>query len=253
MIMGVGGWVYVAQQRAARQAATARVVTQALDKATLLRGQAKAAPDGDLSKWSEALAAANQASSSLDAGEPTKDLRARVVELLATIEHEQVDAADRAKEAERDRRFLESLEFIRNSTAVNSTNAELRFSLEGKIDSDYSTAFREFGIDPDRLNPEEAGQLLKKRSRPLEIALYLDDWALNRWNARDDKHRAPLRRLIDTAAAMDPDPWRNQLRKLMAGGSPEAIRSLATDPGTLRVAVGHEPLCVGNGTPRFLA
>ncbi len=192
---------------------------------------------GDLSKWSEALAAANQASSSLDAGEPTKDLRARVVELLATIEHEQVDAADRAEEAERDRKFLERLESIRTSTAVNLTNAELHFSLEGKIDSDYSTAFREFGIDPDHLDPKEAGRLLRERSRPLEIAQFLDHWALNRrseWNRKDD---AAWRRLIATARATDPDPWRDNVRKLLDGGSHEAVLRLATD----REALASQP------------
>jgi len=235
MLLGGGGWAYFVQQRSARRSATDRVVTESLDSATLLWGQAKAAPVGDLSKWSEALAAAKEARSTLDAGEPTKDLRSRVLQLVATIEQEQAVATQSAKEVERDRKFLQRLENIRNSTDENLTNAEIDH--QGKLDSDYSTAFREFGIDPDRLDVKEAGRLLKERSRPLEIALHLDDWALNRanrWNALDDKHQGPLRRLVDTAAATDPDPWRNKLRQVViAGGSPEALRSLATDPGAL--------------------
>ncbi len=227
ILLGGGGWAYFSQQRAARQAATERVVTQALDKATLLRGQAKAAPVDDLSKWTEAVAAANQARSSLDAGEPTIDLRARVVQLRATIEQEQADASDRAKGAERDRKFLERLEIIWNSTAANITNEDVRNFR--KIDSDYSTAFREFGIDPDHLDPKDAGRLLGERTRPLEIALSLDNWVLNRRSARDEKDKGSWRRLIATARATDPDPWREELRKLIEGGSHEAVRRLAAD------------------------
>ena len=133
IVLGGGGWAYFAQQRAARRAATERVVNEALEQATLLRGQAKAAPVDDLSKWTEALAAANQARSSLDAGEPTTDLRARVVQVVATIKQEQTDAADRAKEDKRDRKFLERLETVRNSISANVTNVEFAKFPQGKL------------------------------------------------------------------------------------------------------------------------
>jgi serine/threonine protein kinase/Flp pilus assembly protein TadD len=233
MLLGGGGWAYLAKQRAARQAATARLVTEALDRATLHRGQAKAAPVDDLSKWTEAIAAANQARSSLDAGEPTDDLRARVVQLVATLEQEQADAAQVAEENERDRKFLERLENVRNSTALNATNAELHETLKAQIDSDYTTAFREFGIDPDHLDPKEAGRLLRERTRPLEITLFLDDWALIRRSAFDTKDKVAWQRIIATARATDPDPWRDELRKLIDGGSPEALERLATDQAAL--------------------
>ena len=48
-----------------------RVVSAALEKATLLRGQAKAASVGDVSKWPHALAAVNEAkSASMRASQP---------------------------------------------------------------------------------------------------------------------------------------------------------------------------------------
>jgi tetratricopeptide (TPR) repeat protein len=231
IILGGGSGAYFAQQRAARRAATERVVSEALDEAILLRGLAKAAPIDDLTRWTEAVAAANKAHSSLDAGEPTTDLRARVVQLLATIKQEQANAAHRAREAERDRKFLERLETIRNSTGESKVYFDDIYRL--KLDSDYSTAFREFGIDPDHLDPKEAGRLLRERSRPLEIAQFLDHWALNRRSEWDRKGDAAWRRLIATARATDRDPWRDDLRKLLEGGSHEAVLRLATDQGSL--------------------
>ncbi len=59
--MGGGGWAYLAQQRTSRRAATERVVIAAIDEATLLRGQAKAAPVDDLSRWAMAKTATEKA------------------------------------------------------------------------------------------------------------------------------------------------------------------------------------------------
>ncbi len=113
VLLGGGGWAYLARLRAGRRAATERVVTQALDEAKLLRGQAKAASVGDLSKWPEAIAMAKQARSALVAGEPSVPLRAQVDTFLADLEREQSDATQQAGDADRDRKFLERLERIR--------------------------------------------------------------------------------------------------------------------------------------------
>ena len=225
IVLGGAGWAYVAQQRAARRAATERIVTEALDEATLLRGLAKAAPIDDVTKWSDALAAANRARSSLDAGEPSRALRARVVQLLATLEQEQRDAAHRAAEAGRDRKFLERLESIR--TKLSDQRGPDR------IDSEYAVAFRDFGIDPDHLDPKDAGRLLRSRSEPLEFALFLDDWTLVRRSALGEKGKDSWRRLIATARATDPDPWRDELRTLIDGGKHEAVRQLAANQKAL--------------------
>ena len=221
IVLGGGGWAYLAQQRAARRAATERIVNEALDQATLLRGQAKVALVDDVTKWSDALAAANQARSSLDAGEPSGDLRARVVQLLATLEQEKEDAAHRADEAKRDRKFLERLESIRTKLSDQHGPDE--------IDSDYAAAFRDFRIDPDRLDPSDAGRLFRSRSEPREFALFLDDWTLIRRAALGEKGKDSWRRLIAAARATDPDPWRDELRKLIDGGKHDELRRLATN------------------------
>ena len=220
LVLGGCGWAYMVRQRATRRAATERVVAEAIEKATLLRGQAKAAPTGDVSRWSEAIAAGRQARSALEAGESIPALGQRIEELLALIEAEQADAARRVVEADRDRRFLERLEMVRTKGGDVS---------DSEIDAGYSAAFREFGIDPDRLEPEEAGRRLRERTRPSEIALFLDDWALTRRSAERKGGPPSGRPLIMTARLTDPDPWRDELRKLIDGGSFAAIRDLASN------------------------
>ena len=42
---------------------------------------------------------------------------------------------------------------------------------------DYAAAFREIGVDLDRVEPSEAGERLRGRAEPVELASYLDDWA----------------------------------------------------------------------------
>ena len=223
--LGCGGWVYLAQQRASRRAATERVVSAVLDEATLLLGQAKAAPVGDLSKWAMAETAAERARSSLDLGESSPALGARVDRLVADINREQSDAARRLAELERDRKFLDRLNDIRLDP--------LREEGPQKIDTDYATAFREFGVDVDRLDPGDAGRSLAKRSDPQEIALFLDDWALLRREHFGTNPQRSWRRLVTVGRATDQDPWRDELRKHIDVGDDEAVRRMAADRGAL--------------------
>jgi hypothetical protein len=233
VLLGSGGWAYLAQLRAGRLVTTERVVTQALDEAKFLRGQAKAASVGDMAKWREAIAMAKQARSSLVAGEPSVPLRAQVDTFLADLEREQSDATQQAGDADRDRRFLERLERIRLDPFVQGDKWD-----PAKTDSLYASAFREFGIDIDRLDPTEAGRLLKKRSNTLELIHFLDDWALIRlevMNRPDPEEKAPgqWRRLIATARATDTDHWRNELRNLVGGTDAKAVKLLTQDERAL--------------------
>ena len=227
IVLGGGGWVYVTQQRVARQAATERVVTAALDNATLLRGQAKAAPIDDFSKWSEALAAAKQARSSLEAGEPSVALQSRVAELLATLENEQADASRRAAEVDKDRKLFDRIDAIKFEFVKKQDVGIAKEKSVDKANREYATAFREFGIDVDQLAPAEAGRLIKQRANPQEFASRLDDWTLIRKNAEEDKGKATWKHLILTAQATDDDLWRNSLRSLIGQADHEAARRLA--------------------------
>src|SRR5437899_11663905 len=66
LLLSGAGWLWLAQDRAQRRAETARAVDAALTEATLLRGQAKAAPAGERAAWSAALAAAKRAETLLE-------------------------------------------------------------------------------------------------------------------------------------------------------------------------------------------
>ena len=175
VFLGGGAWSYLSQLKAAARSRTELAVNQALNEASVLLGQAKIAPAGDLSKWPDALAAVNRAQSLLNAGEPSTTLRDRVDQLRKSLEQEQAEAIRRDEEAQRDRKLVERLDRIRLE----------RFLLGDKwvpqeTDRSYSATFREFAIDVDQLAPLEAGRRLKERSNPLELAFFVDDWALVR-------------------------------------------------------------------------
>jgi len=237
-VLGGGGWAYLSQAKANRIAATDKVVSEAIEKATFLRGQAKAAPVGDLSKWTEALAAAKQAEGGLQAGEPSEPLRKRVAELIQTLKREEGEAIKLAFENERDRKLFAAIDAIRiqfvraDEVWFYGRPKESKIAAE-QADEAYAAALREFGLDVDQIEPAEAGKLLRQRSRPQEIAFAIDAWALIRKDlARngEDRKLDPLKnrlyhRLAELASVIDDDPWRCAIR---------------TSSGMIDMRAGHE-------------
>ena len=201
--LGVAGWRWVELDRLNRaREATARV-NAAVQEATRLRGQAQGAAVGDLAPWDAAAAAVEKARDLLVAGvEP--GVRKQVEELVAEVAADRGRAAEAAEAAARDRRLLDRLADIRSARADDR--------LGDGTDAAYVDAFRDAGIDPDTLAPEEAGDRIK--ARPPEIAtalaMTLDDWAAVRRDLLKDA--AGAKRLAAAARSADPDPWRNQLR-----------------------------------------
>jgi eukaryotic-like serine/threonine-protein kinase len=222
-----GGWTYLVRQRTARLITTTRVVTDALTEAERLRGQAQTAPFDDLTNWSEALGAAQRARDLLAQGEADGALSNRVAVVLADLARDQAAALKRAVEAERDRKLLAQLETIRGDRSEH---------LEPKrSDAEYAAAFRGFGIDLDHLDSKQAGKQIAQRSAPVELASYLDDWALQRRQALDQKDAESWRRLFAAAQAADPDPWRVALRDQIGQDDRDALLRLAADQKTLEV------------------
>ena len=212
---------YVLQQRFARQSATEQAVNESLSKATLLRGQAQAAPVGDLTRWMEAIAAAKQAEASLQTGEPSDALRQRVAELIQTLESEQSEAAKLGIEAEKDRKLFARIEAIR-AQFVDADNVRFQSDRKSAIAADeaYAAALREFGVDVDQVEPAVAGRLLRQHSRPLEIAFTIDAWALIRRELAIDSKTSSMdvekdwrsQRLVELAKIIDDDRWRCAIR-----------------------------------------
>jgi serine/threonine-protein kinase len=197
-----GGTIWVMSDRAARSAATEQEVTRALDEAAALQGQGK---------WPEALGAAKRAQGLL-AGGGGDELRRRVQELRNDLE------------------MVLRLEETRLSHAAGGAEDGFeRAPTEAKI----ARAFREYGIDLESLEPEEAAERVRARPIRHQLAMALDHWVKIRATTPQRDHKAgdPLRkRLIAVARAADPDEWRNQVRDALARGEIEALRKLAASP-----------------------
>jgi tetratricopeptide (TPR) repeat protein len=214
-----GGGSYLAWQRAERRAITERGVAAALAEARVWRDQARrAAAIGNLDQWATALAAAGHARGLMAQGEANAALRDQVGGELAALEREQ-------EEAKSERRLLDELEGIRANRSEHWDPKQ--------TDAEYAAAFRRFGIDLDQLDPNEAGNRIGKLSAPMELASYLDDWAIRRRSAQEKKDEMPWRRLLAAAQVADPDPWRVTLRDQTGHGDREAVRRLAANQSSL--------------------
>ncbi len=178
---------YYVQERAAQAAAGHRVI----DQVTTLQGQALDHPE-DFQRWEIALAAVKQAD---PAGDPKN--KAQLVALQKEIQAG-LDAA------RRDQKLLDRLVDIRSAEADDRSGSV--------TDHDYSDAFREGEIDMVKLTPAEASARIKGRppSVALAMAVALDDWAVIRQMRQ--ANAAGAAKLRETAAIVDADPWRIELR-----------------------------------------
>jgi tetratricopeptide (TPR) repeat protein len=176
-----------------------------------------------MTKWAEARSAAKRAEGLLAEGEADEPLRRRVASLLAGLDREQADAAEKAHRLDVDHTLLADLEAVRGDRAEH---------LDAKrTDAGYAAAFRKAGLDLDVREPAEAGRWLAARSEPVELAGYLDDWAIVQQKA--GRVDAGWRRLVAAARGADPDPWRNALRMKFGSKDARAVaefRRLADDP-----------------------
>ncbi len=227
-LVGGGGYVVSERQRAERVARTARGVDEALAEAARARGDALGAPAGDLGRWAEAHSAAKRAESLLAQGEADPALAGRVHGALVQLETDRAGATEKARRLEVDRVLLADLEIARGkSTKLNRPE---------QADAAYNTAFRKAGLDIDATDSVEAGKWLAKRSDPVELAGYLDDWISTRIKAK--RPEADWRRLVAVVRASDPDPWRDALRARIAARDPAAaavFSRLADDDKALDV------------------
>jgi tetratricopeptide (TPR) repeat protein/tRNA A-37 threonylcarbamoyl transferase component Bud32 len=192
LLLGGGGWLWLVQKRAE----TRQEVNELLQEAALLWEQAKAAPPGDLSKWTAALAAAKRAEGRLAGDQGDEELQRRVDTMVAELEQEA-----------KDRRMLARLENIRLEQPEVRNDSYFFYS-EG-TDLAFAQAFRDYGIDVERLEPGEAAARIRARPIKEQLAAALDDWASVKRRGKGRK------RLFAIAQAADTDEWRNKLRTLL--------------------------------------
>jgi tetratricopeptide (TPR) repeat protein len=120
--------------------------------------------------------------------------------------------------AEKDERMLAAVE-----------EARLRMAAAGKDGFDragadrlFREAFEGYGLDLEKLPPEEVGRRVRDSAIAEALVAGLDEWARTvLW------HRARLWEVADRA---DRDEWRRGLRRALAKGNWKAIRQLAGGP-----------------------
>lgn len=209
-----GGGLWLTWQRADRLETADREATAALREASLLLGRARAAPVVDLTPWVEASRASRQAETLLARTEVGPELRREIQDLVATVARERDQAETRTK----DRRMVQKLVEIHADIALDLNYV--------RADREYAAAFRDYGIDVDRLLPTDAGARIAEAPIATEMVDALDQWAFVRRlaNPRDD---SKARRLAAVARAADPDPWRCRLRDALDLESTDRERARA--------------------------
>ncbi|MDG3005951.1 protein kinase domain-containing protein [Paludisphaera mucosa] len=221
-VLSGGGAAWMQGQRALRAAAVNRAVNEALGETMRLRGVAQSAGP-DPGRWEAALAEARRAADLLEQGEADASLRPRVEAALQFLRRSRDEAAALVERDRVDRLLLADL-----------TDARLHGSTAHyeAFDDTYARAFRAAGIDVDRSPPEAVGAWIAARSRPAEIASYLDAWSIPRAQVGPKDGRRPKGHLIKAARLADPDPWRDVLRVGHLGDL-AALRALADDAAGL--------------------
>ena len=215
MALGGGGGLWLTHQRASRAEASAREATEALHEASLLLGRARAAPEGEMTPWAEATQAARRAEALLTRPEVAPDLRREIRGLVSMIDRERDGAEERSK----DGRTLERLASI---------HADIALHLDyGRADREYTTAFREYGIDVGRLPPADAGARIATAPIAAEMVDALDQWAFVR-RVANPRDASKARLLSAVAKAADPDPWRCRLRDALDLEATDRERARAT-------------------------
>jgi tetratricopeptide (TPR) repeat protein len=190
-----GGIGWVASDHAARAEATAGEITKALD---------------DSSHWQqrrrlpEALAAARQAQAALSGGHADAALRRRVEARMRDL-----DLLSRLDEAR-----------------LEGTAMKDGYFDHEHADRRYVEILREFNLDVEAGSAEEAGARCRDTTVELELAAFLDDWAIMR-RYHIPQHKAKWKRLLEVASIIDPDGWRSRLRQALAGRDPELLARLA--------------------------
>jgi tetratricopeptide (TPR) repeat protein len=191
-VAGTLGWE--ARDRAARRLVVEQAAGEALDEAQ------RRQQEGNLP---EALNAARRAESVVLADLASEPLRQQVRARLADLE------------------LLARLENIR----LEMTEVQDGHFDNGWADAQYGQAFRAWGLELERLAPEQAGERLRETAMAVELAAGLDHWALVRRLARG-RDDPTWQELLQVARAADPNPWRDRVRQALAQGDGKVLADL---------------------------
>jgi tetratricopeptide (TPR) repeat protein len=201
-LAGSLGWIV--RDRAARQMRLAEQVELILEEADQ-RIKAK--------KWQEALATAKRAEATLASGNADARTQQRVRQVLA------------------------DLELVRELEEARLLKAQITDGHFNDIGAEraYSRAFANAGLTVEGLTVEQAARQFRARSGIVtELAIGLTEWAVLRRPVKGEGDDTTWRHLLAVADAIDPDPWRRQLRAAWQAKEVEvkSLRELARSPDT---------------------
>jgi tetratricopeptide (TPR) repeat protein len=201
LLLAVGSLGWVVRDREGGRVRTTAEVNQFLQRAESLYAD---------NKLPEAVAEVQKARGVLEAGRGDANLEQRVRQWLTDL-----DTATKLEEIR-----LESF-------------GEEDYN---RVDTDYSRAFREYGIEAEALPEAEVTARVAASQIKFDLVLALGNWA--EWLRTEKRPQDPARwqRLLAIARAADPEPWRQRLQVAVEARNVQTLRELAdaADPGRLR-------------------
>jgi tetratricopeptide (TPR) repeat protein len=95
-----------------------------------------------------------------------------------------------------------------------------------RSDALYAKAFLDYGIDPEKLKPEDAAERIRERAIRMPLVTAVDRWALVR-RLNHGERSTSWKRLLEISRLADSDAWRNQLRSAWETNDRLALEKLA--------------------------
>jgi serine/threonine-protein kinase len=205
LTLGGGGWLWVKNERAARQAQVTHEVNGALSQATAFREQAKAATVGSMPLFAQAREHAQRALALVENGPADAALTDQVQQLKAELDEE-----------EKDRVLLSALDEARLKQA--ETLSHNMFASERAVPL-FREALRAYGLPVGEGDPTAIAQRIRQRPAAVREAIIaaLDEWDVLAGKpkiALVEPHRDWLRAVL--SATEPEDAWTRQVRDARA-------------------------------------
>jgi serine/threonine-protein kinase len=196
LTLGGGAWLHVKNERDARQAQVARDVNDALNRATALREQSKAATTGGPALFAQAREQTQRALALVESGPADETLVEQVRRLKAHLDEE-----------EKDRTLITTLDEARLAQAETLSKDKRTFAWELAVPK-FREAFEAYGLPAGEGTPEEAAERIRQRPAAVQEAIIaaLNEWhdlAVNPKAVIAEPHRKWLRAVLEAADLND--------------------------------------------------
>jgi eukaryotic-like serine/threonine-protein kinase len=235
LILGGGAFLWVRQERQARDAEQARQRLVQEEKA----GRLIQAVQSDLdraeqarrsNKPGDARAALERAEGRLTEGGGDDEVRARAATLRVTLDQERKD------QEMRDRLDQAHIDSIDSGDDLENSGPTL-----------YSEAFLNYGLDVEKLSPEDAAQRIRSSPVRKEMITALDGWVrFYPFETGKISRKGTLaNHLLQVAELADEDGWPRRLRSALRGNRRDEVLKLA-DSAEARTATASGALLLAD-------